>query len=174
MTPRIVLLMGVAGSGKSTTGQNLARHLGWEFRDADTFHPPANIAKMKSGAPLTDEDRWPWLDAIGSWVDDRRRDGGTGIVSCSALRRRYRDRLREGRPEMALVFLDGSFATIAERMQRRKGHFMPPALLQSQFDTLERPGPDEHAVQVSVTMAPRKVVERIVKELRLEPSRLLF
>jgi gluconokinase len=171
VAPRIVLLMGVSGCGKSTTGRNLSRHLGWEYRDADSFHPPANIEKMKAGTPLTDEDRWPWLDAIGAWIDQCQATGSCGIVSCSALRRPYRDRLRGGgRRDIDLVFLDGTFATIAERMQRRKDHFMPPALLRSQFDALERPTADENALLVPISMAPRKVIERIVTALRLSKS----
>lgn len=166
--PSIILLMGVAGSGKSTAGRNLGQRLGWPFRDADSFHPPANIEKMSRGTPLTDDDRWPWLDAIGAWIDELRLRGAPGIVTCSALRRIYRDRLLGGRPEVGLVFLQGDFHTIANRMQRRKGHFMPPALLKSQFDTLEMPGRDEAALVVPVAMAPRKVVERIVGAFGLD------
>lgn len=168
--PTIILLMGVAGCGKSTTGRNLARHLDWPFRDADSFHPPANIEKMSRGIPLTDADRWPWLDAIGAWTDEQRVLGARGIVTCSALKRIYRQRLCRGRPEIGLVFLDGDFATIADRMQRRKGHFMPPALLQSQFDTLERPGQDERALVVPVSLSPKRVVDRIVTGLGLSPA----
>jgi gluconokinase len=168
--PTIVLLMGVAGCGKSTTGRNLARLLDWPFRDADSFHPPANIEKMSRGIPLTDDDRWPWLDAIGAWTDEQRARGARGIVSCSALKRIYRQRLCGGRPEIGLVFLDGDYATIADRMQRRKGHFMPPALLQSQFDTLERPASNERALVVPVSLSPKRVVERIVSGLGLTPA----
>jgi gluconokinase len=168
--PSVILLMGVAGSGKSTAGRSLSKRLGWPFRDADSFHPLANIEKMSRGQPLTDADRWPWLDAIASWIDEQRHRGAPGIVSCSALRRVYRDRLLGGRPEVGLVFLQGDFATIADRMQRRKGHFMPPALLSSQFETLEIPTGEEGALVVPVVMAPRKVVERIITVFRLAPQ----
>ena len=103
--PPIILIMGVSGSGKSTTGRNLGRALDWEYRDADTFHPSANITKMREGMPLDDADRWPWLDAIGAWMDDLGADRTPGIVSCSALKRVYRDRLRSSRPNVALVYL---------------------------------------------------------------------
>ena len=126
--PPIILLMGVSGSGKSTTGRNLGRELGWEYRDADTFHPAANIAKMREGIPLDDADRWPWLDAIGAWMDDLATGGTPGIVSCSALKRAYRDRLRGSRPQVRLVYLKGSFGLIDDRLNRRQGHFMPRSI----------------------------------------------
>ena len=151
-----IVVMGVAGSGKSSVGEALAKHLGVPFRDADEFHPKANIAKMSAGIPLTDEDRWPWLDAIGKALAE---SDGSLIVACSALRRIYRDRLTRaaGRP-VIFLWLDGSKATIAARMKRRKHHFMPPSLLDSQFATLEPPGPDELAVRVSVEPPREQVV----------------
>ena len=161
--PTMLLLMGVSGVGKTTTGQRLARTLGWRFRDADEFHPPENIAKMSQGEPLTDEDRWPWLAAIGTWLDERRADGGKAIVTCSALRRTYRDRLLVGRPEVKLVFLKGSKALIADRLSRRSGHFMPPMLLDSQFSTLEEPRREERALVVDVSLPPNRVVAHIVR-----------
>jgi gluconokinase len=143
-----IVVMGVAGSGKSSVGGALAKRLGLPFRDADEFHPKANIAKMSAGIPLTDADRWPWLDAIGKALG---KSGGHLIVACSALRRSYRDRLLHaaGRP-LIFLWLDGSKATIAARMKRRRHHFMPASLLDSQFATLEPPGPDEPAVRVSI------------------------
>ena len=158
----VILLMGVAGCGKTTTGQRLARQLGWDFRDADTFHPAANIAKMSSGVALTDEDRWPWLAAIAAWIDERRASGHA-IVSCSALKRIYRDRLLNGRPDVQLVFLRGSPTLIADRMSRRKDHFMPPALLASQFAILEEPTADEQPLVIDIAMPPPRVVERIMR-----------
>jgi gluconokinase len=152
-----IVVMGVAGSGKTSVGKALAERLGMPFRDADEFHAKANIDKMSAGIPLTDDDRWPWLDAIGEALAE---SGGRLIVACSALRRAYRDRLTKaaGRP-VIFVWLDGSQETIGARMRRRKHHFMPESLLDSQFATLERPGPDELAVHVSVEPPREEVVE---------------
>lgn len=169
--PSIILLMGVAGSGKTTTGERLSRVLGWTFRDADSFHPAANVEKMKSGVPLTDADRWPWLDAIGAWMDAQSAQELPGIVSCSALKRVYRDRLFGGRGHAGLVYLAGSKALIGERMGRRKHHFMPPALLVSQFATLEPPGMDENALIVDVGMTPDRVVQAIIAQWGLVKSK---
>jgi len=161
--PKALLLMGVSGVGKTTTGQRLAKKLGWNFRDADDFHPPANIAKMRAGQPLTDEDRWPWLDAIGGWLDQQLNAGGCAIVTCSALKRIYRERLLSDRPGARLVFLKGSKALIADRISRRTDHFMPPALLESQFNTLEEPRRDERAIVVDVSQSPNRVVAQILR-----------
>ncbi|HVZ12895.1 MAG TPA: gluconokinase [Bauldia sp.] len=161
---RAIVVMGVAGSGKTSVGEKLAARLGYPFRDADEFHPPANIAKMSAGTPLTDADRWPWLDAIGTAIHDA---GSAGIViACSALRRVYRERIaaRAGRA-VTFVFLDGSLATLRERIGHRRGHFMPPALLDSQLATLERPTPDEHAITVSVEPPLDQVVAAVVAAL---------
>jgi len=171
LAPRAIVVMGVSGSGKSTTGRRLAGALGWSFRDADEFHPPANIEKMASGRPLDDSDRAPWLAAIAAWIDQQRAAGQGAVVSCSALKRAYRGVLVGSRPDVAVVYLKGSFPLISDRMSRRRGHFMPPALLKSQFDTLEEPAPDEGALYVSVRMPPKRVVERIVMGLGLEPAR---
>lgn len=168
--PRVIVLMGVSGCGKSTTGRRLAATLAWPFRDADSFHPPANIEKMQSGRPLDDADRAPWLAAIAEWIDDRRRDGA-GVVTCSALKARYRQVLIGARPDVGLVYLKGSMGLIGDRMGRRKGHFMPPALLQSQFDALEEPSLQEHPLVVPVHLAPRRVVERILTGFGLAPAR---
>ena len=163
--PLVIVLMGVSGSGKSTAGAALSRALGWPFRDADSFHPPANVEKMSRGTPLTDEDRWPWLAAIAQWVDERRASGEPGIVSCSALKRAYRDRIIGPRNRVQLVYLDGNQDLIGQRLQARKGHFMPPALLDSQFKTLEEPGPDERPIVVDVAPNPVALVAAIVGEL---------
>lgn len=165
--PLVVLLMGVSGAGKSTIGDVLARRTGWPFRDADSFHPPENIAKMSRGAPLTDADRMPWLAAIAHWIDERRQARAPAIVSCSALRRAYRERLIGGREDVALVFLAGDPALIGARLEGRTGHFMPKALLDSQFAALEVPGPDEAALVVDIRESPEAVVESIVAALHL-------
>lgn len=167
----VVLLMGVSGCGKSTTGRNLSQALGWPYRDADEFHPEANVAKMRAGIALSDEDRWPWLDAIGAWIDDRRQAAAPAIVSCSALKRIYRRRLFAGRDGVRLVYLQGRRELIAQRLKGRKGHFMPSALLDSQFAALEEPGREEGALVVPVALAPKKVVRRIIEDLRLSPAR---
>jgi gluconokinase len=149
--PPAIVVMGVSGSGKTSIGEGVAARLGVPLLEGDQFHPKANIEKMSSGTPLTDDDRWPWLDAIAGAM----RDAENGVVvTCSALRRVYRDRLRAraGRPVL-FVFLDGSKETIAARLADRKGHFMPPSLLQSQFATLEPPGADEPGI-VRVSIDP--------------------
>jgi gluconokinase len=169
VSPSVLVLMGVSGSGKSTTGALLAERLGCPFRDADSFHPPANIEKMSRGTPLTDEDRAPWLQAIAAWIDERLAAGERGIVSCSALKRAYRDAIVGGRKGVRLVFLKGDKDLIASRMASRLDHFMPPALLDSQFATLQEPGPDEQPLVVPITPKPTEVVEFILRELGLAP-----
>jgi gluconokinase len=168
--PKVLVLMGVSGSGKTTTGALLAERLGWPFRDADSFHPPANIEKMSRGAPLTDEDRAPWLAAIAAWIDERLERDERGIVSCSALKRAYRDFLLGGREGVRLVFLKGEKPLIAKRMAARIDHFMPPALLDSQFATLEEPTAGERPLVVPVAPKPAEVAEFILRELGLAPS----
>ena len=161
----VLVVMGVSGCGKTTVGTLLAKTLQWEFGDADTFHPPANVAKMKEGIPLTDEDRWPWLRAIAVWIDKTRSAGGRGVVGCSALKRRYRDILIGARTDVRLVYLKGSEQLIARRMAARHGHFMPPSLLASQFAALEEPGPDERPITVSIEPQPREIVAQILSLL---------
>jgi gluconokinase len=156
--PRVLVVMGVSGSGKTTVGAMLAGRLGWEFVDGDDFHPAANVAKMHAGHSLTDEDRWPWLDAIARWIDAVRGTGGHGIVACSALRRAYRDRLVDGRRDVALVFLEGDERLIAARQGARHGHYMPASLVASQFAALEPPGADERMIEVSVEPAAADIV----------------
>lgn len=157
--------MGVSGSGKTTIAALLAGRLGWTFEDGDDFHPPANVAKMESGTPLTDEDRWPWLRAIAAWIDATRGAEDHGIVACSALRRAYRDILVGGRPDVRLVYLRGERTLIARRQAARHNHFMPASLVDSQFAALEEPGADERPIIVSVEPRPAEVVERIVASL---------
>jgi gluconokinase len=157
----VVIVMGVSGSGKSTVGALLARRLSWEFEDGDWFHPPANVEKMHSGAPLTDEDRIPWLRAIAARIDDIRRTGKREVIACSALKRSYRDILIGGRADVRLVYLRGDEALIARRITVRHEHFMPAKLLDSQFEALEEPGQDENAIVVSIEPKPAEIVSQI-------------
>jgi len=165
--PIVVVLMGVSSSGKTTIGRRLAKLLGWPFRDADSFHPPANIEKMRRGIPLDDDDRWPWLAAIAQWIDQQLDKGQSGLVSCSALKRSYRRRLMRDRTDVRLVYLAGSFELIRQRMQRRRQHFMPVSLLKNQFDVLEEPEADENALIVPVSLPAPRVVEIIIAKLGL-------
>ncbi|MCT2585590.1 gluconokinase [Actinophytocola sp. S1-96] len=142
--------MGVAGSGKTTVARHLADELDLRFAEADDFHPPANIAKMSGGAPLTDDDRWPWLTALADWMADQRAAERSTVVTCSALKRSYRDVLRRPVPETYFLHLHGDEELLDARMRARE-HFMPPALLRSQFDTLEPLGRDEHGSTLDVS-----------------------
>jgi gluconokinase len=162
--------MGVSGSGKSTVGEALAKRLGWLYEDGDKFHPASNVAKMSAGQPLTDEDRWPWLRAIADEIDRLSAAGVHVVIACSALRRIYRDILIHGRNDVRIVYLDGTQALIAERLRRRKGHFMPPELLTSQFKTLEPPDRDEHSVTVSIDAPVDAIVDDIQRQLGLRPA----
>ena len=161
----VAIVMGVSGSGKTTIAVPLAQQLGWQFLVGDDLHPPANVAKMHGGHPLTDEDRWPWLHGIAAWIDATRRVGNHGIIACSALKRAYRDVLVGNRPDVRIVYLKGGRDLIARRLAARDGHFMPPSLLDSQFATLEEPQADEHPIVVSIVAHPREIVAEIVKRL---------
>jgi len=161
----IVIVGGVAGSGKTTIGALLAGRMNWRFADADDFHPAANVTKMHAGVPLTDEDRWPWLAAIAQRIDEWRAAGEGGVVTCSALKRAYRRVIVGDRPEATLVYLKGSQELIHARMAARHEHFMPVALLESQFRILEEPGPDERPIVVDVAASPAAIVATIVREL---------
>jgi gluconokinase len=163
----VLVVMGVSGSGKSTIASMLAHRLGWIYEDGDWLHPKSNIDKMHHGEPLTDADRGPWLHAIADWIDATRRSGSHGVVACSALKRAYRDILIDGRPDVRLVFLQGDRDLIAQRIAARADHFMPPRLLDSQFEALEPPQADERPIVVSVAPHPREIVETIVQKLAL-------
>ena len=169
--PRVVVVMGVSGSGKSTVGALLAARLQWHFADADWFHPAANVDKMHAGIALTDEDRWPWLQAIAAWIDELRRAGRHGVLACSALKRRYRDVLIGDRVDVRLVYLKGDEALIARRIATRHEHFMPPTLLHSQFEALEEPGPDENPIIASIAPAPRAIADQILLALQAKRER---
>ena len=159
----LVVVMGVSGSGKSTVGALLAERLGLPYAEADDFHPPANIAKMAAGVPLDDTDRAPWLDLIAAWLGDPGGKGG--VVTCSALRRRYRDRLRADAPDVLFLHLDGSEELIGRRLAERTGHFMPPGLLRSQFEALDPLDADEKGVTVSVDASPEEITRRALAVL---------
>jgi len=165
MRPAAIIVMGVSGSGKSTIGALLAEALGWPFADADGFHPAANVAKMAAGTPLTDADRWPWLDAIAAHIGAARETGQPVVVACSALRRAYRERLRAGHGDLIFLHLSGAPAVIAERQAARQGHFMPPSLMASQFATLEDPAAEADAVTVSVSASLHEVVATALEQL---------
>ena len=168
MATFVIVVMGVSGSGKTTVAARLAQRLRWRFAEADSFHPAANVAKMRDGVPLTDEDRWPWLDAIAAWIDSARASGQRCVVTCSALRRAYRERLVDGHDDVRFVYLQGEYGLVARRMAARGSHYMPLALLQSQFDTLEEPGPEESPLAVSIEQPPEEIVAGIVDSLGLE------
>jgi gluconokinase len=162
-SPLRVVVMGVAASGKTTVGELLARELDVEYADADDFHSAENVAKMSAGIPLTDTDRGPWLDAIGAWLAERAATGA--VVTCSALRRRYRDAIRSSADDVWFLFCHGTFALISARIAQRSEHFMPGSLLRSQFATLEPPGPDERAVYEDVSQPPEQIVADFLEQV---------
>ena len=159
--------MGVSGVGKSTVAEGLSTLLGWAYAEGDDFHPEANVAKMHAGTPLDDDDRWPWLRSIGAWMDARVAAGEPSVVTCSALRRAYRDLLREGRPEVVFCHLVAGEELVADRVGRRADHFMPASLLRSQYDALEPLQADEPGVDVSVAGSADEVLRRAVEALGL-------
>ena len=168
--PCALVVMGVSGSGKSTIAERLAARIGWSFEDGDRFHPAANVAKMSAGHPLTDEDRWPWLQAIADEIDRVCKAQKHAVIACSALKRAYRDVLVHGRSDVRIVYLKGTQQLIADRLAHRKGHFMPPGLLASQFKTLEPPDESENPVAVSIDASVEAIVDDIVRQLGLDPA----
>jgi gluconokinase len=168
-TPCALIVMGVSGSGKSTIAGRLAERLHWTCEDGDRFHPKSNVEKMSAGHPLTDEDRRPWLQAIADEIDHVCHGGKQAVFACSALKRSYRDILVHGRDDVRIIYLKGSFELIAERLAQRKGHFMPPALLESQFKTLEPPGAGEGPIIADIAPPVEEIVDHIVAQLALGP-----
>lgn len=163
----VLVLMGVSGSGKSTVAGVLAGRLLWELCEGDDLHPPENVARMSAGHPLTDEDRWPWLDRVAAWIRERTDAGRPGIITCSALKRRYRDVLRG--EHVVFVLLNGTHEQLAGRLASRHEHFMPSALLDSQLADLERPGDDERAIRIEIGPTPGVQANEIVERLGLDP-----
>jgi gluconokinase len=163
----IVILAGVSGSGKTTVGRLLAGRLGWPFADGDSFHSAASIEKMTAGIPLTDDDRWPWLAAIGAWIDERAAAGGSAVVACSALKRAYRDFLRKDRPEVRIVFLTIDRDEGLARLQARRGHFFSAGLLDSQLGAVEPPSPEEGVLVLDGRQNPGQLVDEIAFGLGL-------
>jgi gluconokinase len=162
----MLVVMGVSGSGKTTVGRILAQRLGWPFYDADEYHPARNVEKMRSGVPLTDTDRWPWLDALNALLRGQQAQGASAVLGCSALKQIYRERLAEGIAGLRWVHLHGPFELIQSRLQARKGHYMPAHLLESQFETLE---PPSNALAIDVAATPEALAERIVREVTGRP-----
>ena len=168
--PCALIVMGVSGAGKSTIGEKLAERLGWSYEDGDKFHPASNVAKMSAGQPLTDEDRWPWLQAIADEIERVCEAAEHVVIASSALKRAYRDVLVHGRPDVRIIYLKGTQDLIASRLAMRKGHFMPPDLLESQFKTLEPPDASENAVTVSIDGSVETVVNDILRQLGLSAA----
>ncbi|WP_285415314.1 gluconokinase [Variovorax sp. efr-133-TYG-130] len=166
--PQVLVLMGVSGCGKTTVAAILAGRLSWPFEEGDALHPPANIAKMEAGHPLTDEDRAPWLRKVADWVDERIDAGEHGLITCSALKRSYREVINRRGAGVVFAYLHGSRETIASRLMARHGHFMPPSLLDSQFADLEEPAADEPAIRVDIGPAPSALAQTIIETLGLK------
>jgi len=168
--PPVLVIMGVSGSGKTTIALDLASRLGWPYQEGDALHSAANVAKMHAGIPLDDDDRRPWLEAVSAWIDSQRAQHLPGIITCSALKRKYRVVIIGRRPAVYLIYLRGSFELISRRLAGRRGHFMPADLLQSQFETLEEPGPDEHPVILDIGVPPEQIANEIIQRLNLQPA----
>jgi gluconokinase len=169
-TPRTtsIVVMGVSGSGKSTVAERLVERLGWEFAEGDDFHPPANVEKMRAGRPLDDDDRWPWLRRLADWIGERERAGRSVVVTCSALKRSYRDLLCDGHPSVWFAHVTADADLIRRRIESRTGHYMPSSLLESQLATLEPLQDDEPGARVSGAGAPADVVDELLAVLRSE------
>lgn len=166
----ILIAMGVSGAGKTRIGELLAERIGCTFTDGDAFHSAANKEKMHHGIPLTDDDRWPWLQSIRAAIEEKQRAGETAVFTCSSLKRSYRDVLRGKDADVRFVYLHGTVEVLSERLKTRTGHFFDPSLLKSQLDTLEVPGEDE-AVQVSIDQTPEQMVNEVLAKLKLPAAK---
>ena len=162
----IVIVFGVSGAGKTTIGKLLAQELGWRFYEADDFHSQVNIDKLRRGIPLTDEDRWPWLENLRQLIKRSLEAGENAVLACSALKRAYRERLRVS-DQVKFVFLHGDYALIEQQLRERRSHFMNPELLRSQFADLEKPKPDEDVITIELGRTPQELVEKIKAKLRV-------
>ena len=160
------MIMGVSGSGKTTVAERVAGQLGWAFQEGDVLHPAANVAKMAAGTPLTDEDRAPWLAIIAAWIQARLDAGENGLITCSALKRSYREQIGNGKPGVQIVYLRGDRATLDAHVHGRHHEFMPATLLDSQLETLQEPAPDEHVIEVDVGGTVDHTVAEVVRQLR--------
>ena len=161
-----IVVMGVSGSGKSTVADGLVQRLGWEFAEGDELHPPANVEKMRSGQPLDDEDRWPWLRRVAAWIGEREQSGRSVVVTCSALKRSYRDVLRDGHPSVWFAHVTVDPALLRERMEHRSGHYMPASLLDSQFAALEEPTAETDVVRLGIEQSPAVQLDQAFAELQ--------
>ena len=168
VAPTCIVVMGVSGSGKSTVAAGLVERLGWDFAEGDEFHPPANVEKMRNGTPLDDEDRWPWLRTMAAWIGEHERAGTSAVVTCSALKRAYRDLLREGHPSVWFAHVTVDRALLRERVEKRTGHYMPSSLLDSQLALLEPLQDDEPGASISGAGAPQDVVTQLLAVLGIE------
>jgi len=168
VAPLVLVVMGVSGSGKTTVARILAGRLGWTFQEGDDLHPQANIEKMEAGHPLTDDDRRVWIEKVTEWVESHLEAGENGVITCSALKRSYRDVINRRGSGVVFVFLAGSKAAIAPRLAARQGHFMPSSLLDSQLADLEEPGPDEPHIRIDVGPPADVIADSIIRELGLQ------
>ena len=163
-----IVVLGVSGSGKSTVAATLVDRLGWEFAEGDDFHPPANVAKMRAGHPLDDDDRWPWLRSLAAWIGAHEKAGRNVVVTCSALKRSYRDLLRDGHPSVWFAHVTVAPELLRERIEHRTGHYMPASLLDSQLATLEPLADDEPGARISGAESPPSVVDEVLAALDAE------
>jgi gluconokinase len=169
-SPVVLVIMGVSGSGKSTVGELLSGRLGWDFEEGDSLHPAANVAKMSAGEALTDDERWPWLAKVADWIDGRLDSGTSGVITCSALKRSYRNVINRRGSGVEFVYLGVHKTELEDRLDHRKGHFMPASLLESQLQALEVPSDDEPCIRVDAGPDPRLVVDRIIRDFGLTAS----